>query len=80
MAINFAARWRSCSVHVIPLGWYSEDVFALSDLADVASGIISGCMQRETGATLGGHDMIGDKSVFQVYVGFVEPNQTGNTG
>lgn len=79
-AIGFRARWRSCQVHLRPVIWYSEDVFALTDLADVAFGIILGCVQRETGTTLGGFDVVGEDAVFRVFVSYVEPNQTGNMG
>ena len=67
-------------MHLLPFGWYSEDIFALIDLADVASGIIAGCLQRETGTTLGGYDLVGEKAVFQVAVLYAEPNQTAIGG
>ena len=67
-------------MHLLPFGWYSEDIFALIDLADVASGIIAGCLHRETGTTLGGHDLVGERALFQVAVLYAEPNQTAIGG
>ena len=67
-ALRFRAKSRTCQVRLLPLSSYSEDIFALINVADTAAGIIAECLQWETGTTLGGRDQVGQRAVFQVVV------------
>ena len=77
-AIAFKAREDSCQVLLVPSLRDSTDVFALMDIAQKATSIIARCIQRETGTTRGGTELVGPKAEFQVFVTYVEPNQSGN--
>ena len=58
-------------MNLLPLYSNSEDVFALIDLANIASDIIAKCRQRDTGTTLGGNDLVGQRAAFLVLVAYV---------